>query len=130
VSISNHYAQLANHRLASRGAEASAFGEDSHPRYRQLALETPARRRDALLRTVDVLLVVLPALPLRSAAPIALIVLVRGPSGLYRGSGWGAAARVHDAEVPDARSDASRASGFLGGSSSAEQQEFTPMASG
>ena len=44
--------------------------------YRQLALETPARRRDALLRVLDVLLsafFLLLALPL--ALPIALIVL-------------------------------------------------------
>jgi lipopolysaccharide/colanic/teichoic acid biosynthesis glycosyltransferase len=64
--------------------------------YRQLALETPARRRDVLLRVLDVLLstlFLLCALPL--AVPIALIVLLTsGRPVFYRGPRVGRGGRV------------------------------------
>src|SRR5258706_3788212 len=64
--------------------------------YRQLALETPARRRDVLLRVLDLLLAtlfLLLALPL--AVAIALIVLVTsGRPVLYRGPRVGRGGRV------------------------------------
>src|SRR5438132_499295 len=64
--------------------------------YRQLALETPARRRDVLIRALDVLLsafFLLLALPL--ALPIALIVLLTiGPPVFYRGPRVGRGGRV------------------------------------
>ena len=64
--------------------------------YRQLALETPARRRDVLLRVLDVLLsglFLLCALPL--AVVIALIVLASsGRPVFYRGPRVGRGGRV------------------------------------
>ena len=64
--------------------------------YRQLALETPARRRDVLLRVLDVLLstlFLLLALPL--AVPITLIVLATsGRPVFYRGPRVGRGGRV------------------------------------
>ena len=64
--------------------------------YRQLALETPTRPRDALLRTLDVVLsslFLLCALPI--AVPIALIVLATsGRPVFYRGERVGRGGRV------------------------------------
>jgi len=64
--------------------------------YRQLALETPARPRDVLLRALDVLLsalFLLSALPV--ALPITLIVLLTsGRPVLYRGERVGRGGRV------------------------------------
>jgi lipopolysaccharide/colanic/teichoic acid biosynthesis glycosyltransferase len=64
--------------------------------YRQLALETPARPRDVLLRSLDVLLsslFLLLALPV--VLPIALIlVLTSGRPVLYRGERVGRGGRV------------------------------------
>jgi lipopolysaccharide/colanic/teichoic acid biosynthesis glycosyltransferase len=64
--------------------------------YRQLALETPARPRDVVLRALDVLLssiFLLLALPI--ALAIALLVLVTsGTPILYRGERVGRGARV------------------------------------
>ena len=77
---------------------SSIYGiEDTFIRgYRQLALETPARRRDVLLRLLDVLLsglFLLCALPL--AALITLIVLATsGRPVLYRGPRVGRGGRV------------------------------------
>jgi lipopolysaccharide/colanic/teichoic acid biosynthesis glycosyltransferase len=64
--------------------------------YRQLALETPARKRDAVLRALDIALsalFLLVALPL--AAPIALLVLATsGRPVFYRGQRVGRGGRV------------------------------------
>jgi len=64
--------------------------------YRQLALETPARRRDLVLRALDVVLASLflvCALPV--AIPIALIILVTsGRPIFYRGERVGRGGRV------------------------------------
>ena len=61
---------------ASQGSSICGIEDTFIRGYRQLALETPARRRDVLLRVLDVLLsalFLLCALPI--AAPITLIVL-------------------------------------------------------
>jgi lipopolysaccharide/colanic/teichoic acid biosynthesis glycosyltransferase len=64
--------------------------------YRQLALETPARRRDAILRALDLLLSTLflvVSFPLAGA--IALLVLVTGGRPvLYRGERVGRGGRI------------------------------------
>jgi lipopolysaccharide/colanic/teichoic acid biosynthesis glycosyltransferase len=64
--------------------------------YRQLALETPARRRDLVLRTLDLVLASLfLACALPVALPIALVVLVTsGPPVFYRGERVGRGGRV------------------------------------
>jgi lipopolysaccharide/colanic/teichoic acid biosynthesis glycosyltransferase len=64
--------------------------------YRQLALETPGRPRDALLRALDVLLsalFLLLSLPV-SLAIAALVLLTSGTPILYRGERVGRGARV------------------------------------
>jgi lipopolysaccharide/colanic/teichoic acid biosynthesis glycosyltransferase len=64
--------------------------------YRQLALETPGRPRDALLRALDVALSTLflvLSLPL-SLGIAALIVVTSGPPVLYRGERVGRGGRV------------------------------------
>src|SRR5919204_6260893 len=76
-------------RFARARHRSSITGiEDTFIRgYRQLALETPARKRDAMLRTLDVVLSALFLLvSLPASLPIALIVLVTsGRPVLYRG---------------------------------------------
>ena len=100
--------------------------------YRQLALETPARRRDALLRTVDVLLsslFLLCALPI--AAPLVLIVLATsGRPVFYRGARVGRGGRVFTMlKFRTLRSDAeSRLGPYLGEELVRRtQEEFTPI---
>src|SRR3954465_12480860 len=90
---------LANQPFSIRGVPKATTprAEDTFIRgYRQLALETPARRRDVLLRMLDVLLsslFLLCALPI--AAPIALIVLATsGRPVFYRGERVGRGGRV------------------------------------
>jgi lipopolysaccharide/colanic/teichoic acid biosynthesis glycosyltransferase len=64
--------------------------------YRQLALETPGRPRDALLRALDVLLsalFLLLSLPI-SLAIAALVLVTSGTPILYRGERVGRGARV------------------------------------
>jgi lipopolysaccharide/colanic/teichoic acid biosynthesis glycosyltransferase len=64
--------------------------------YRQLALETPGRPRDALLRALDVLLsalFLLLSLPV-SLAIAALVLVTSGTPILYRGERVGRGARV------------------------------------
>jgi lipopolysaccharide/colanic/teichoic acid biosynthesis glycosyltransferase len=86
--------------------------------YRQLALETPTRPRDAILRTLDVLLsslFLLCALPI--ALPIALIVLATsGRPVFYRGERVGRGGRVFTMlKFRTLRSDAeSRLGPYLG----------------
>jgi lipopolysaccharide/colanic/teichoic acid biosynthesis glycosyltransferase len=86
--------------------------------YRQLALETPTRPRDALLRTLDVLLsalFLLCALPI--AVPIALIVLATsGRPVFYRGERVGRGGHVFTMlKFRTLRSDAeSRLGPYLG----------------
>jgi lipopolysaccharide/colanic/teichoic acid biosynthesis glycosyltransferase len=100
--------------------------------YRQLALETPTRPRDALLRTLDVLLssvFLLCALPV--ALPIALIVLVTsGRPVFYRGERVGRGGRVFTMlKFRTLRSDAeSRLGPYLGEELVRRtQDEFTPI---
>jgi lipopolysaccharide/colanic/teichoic acid biosynthesis glycosyltransferase len=64
--------------------------------YRQLALETPARPRDLLLRSLDVVLsAVFLVVALPFAAPIALIILASsGTPVFYRGERVGRGGRV------------------------------------
>ena len=100
--------------------------------YRQLALETPARRRDALLRTLDVLLsslLLLCALPI--AAPLVLIVLATsGRPVFYRGARVGRGGRVFTMlKFRTLRSDAeSRLGPYLGEELVRRtQEEFTPI---
>jgi lipopolysaccharide/colanic/teichoic acid biosynthesis glycosyltransferase len=81
----------------ARRASSITGIEDTFIRgYRQLALETPARRRDAVLRALDIALsalFLLVALPL--AASIALIVLATsGRPVFYRGPRVGRGGRV------------------------------------
>ncbi|MEP6812651.1 MAG: sugar transferase [Actinomycetota bacterium] len=100
--------------------------------YRQLALDTPSRRRDALLRTLDVLLsslFLLCALPI--AAPLVLIVLATsGRPVLYRGARVGRGGRVFTMlKFRTLRSDAeSRLGPYLGEELVRRtQDEFTPI---
>ena len=100
--------------------------------YRQLALETPARKRDALLRLLDVALsgvFLLCALPL--ALPIALVVLVTsGRPIFYRGARVGRGGRVFTMlKFRTLRSDAeSRLGPYLGEELVRRtQEEFTPV---
>src|SRR5919198_400108 len=85
-------------RFARARHRSSITGiEDTFIRgYRQLALETPARKRDAVLRLLDVTLsalFLLCALPL--ALPLAALVLVTsGPPVFYRGDRVGRGGRV------------------------------------
>jgi lipopolysaccharide/colanic/teichoic acid biosynthesis glycosyltransferase len=81
---------------ASQGSSICRIEDTFIRGYRQLALETPARRRDVLLRVLDVLLsalFLLCALPI--ALPIALIVLLTsGRPVFYRGPRVGRGGRV------------------------------------
>jgi len=81
---------------ASQGSSIRRIEDTFIRGYRQLALETPARRRDVLLRVLDVLLsglFLLCALPL--AVVIALIVLASsGRPVFYRGPRVGRGGRV------------------------------------
>jgi lipopolysaccharide/colanic/teichoic acid biosynthesis glycosyltransferase len=103
---------------ASQGSSIRGIEDTFIRGYRQLALETPARRRDVLLRALDVLLAtlfLLLALPL--AVPIALIVLATsGRPVLYLGPRVGRGGRVFTMlKFRTLRSDAeSRLGPFLG----------------
>ena len=84
------------HGLTAQRSSITGIEDTFIRGYRQLALETPARRRDAALRLLDValsglfLLVTLPV-----ALPIALIVLVTsGRPVFYRGERVGRGGRV------------------------------------
>src|SRR5438874_4846177 len=100
--------------------------------YRQLALETPARPRDVLLRSLDVLLsslFLLLALPV--ALPIALIVLLTsGRPIFYRGERVGRGGRVFTMlKFRTLRPDAeSRLGPYLGEELVRRtQEEFAPL---
>src|SRR5438034_11217101 len=84
------------HGLLRQGSSITEIEDTFIRGYRQLALETPARKRDAILRLLDVVLSVLfllVALPL--ALPIALLVLATsGRPVLYRGERVGRGGRV------------------------------------
>jgi lipopolysaccharide/colanic/teichoic acid biosynthesis glycosyltransferase len=103
---------------ATQGSSIPGIEDTFIRGYRQLALETPARRRDVLLRVLDVLLsafFLLLALPL--AVPIALIVLVTsGRPVFYRGARVGRGGRVFTMlKFRTLRSDAeTRLGPFLG----------------
>jgi lipopolysaccharide/colanic/teichoic acid biosynthesis glycosyltransferase len=115
-------------------ARSSITGiEDTFIRgYRQLALETPARRRDAILRALDVtlsalfLLVVLPV-----ALPLALVVLATsGRPIFYRGERVGRGGHVFTMlKFRTLRADAeTRLGPYLGEELVRRTQaEFTPI---
>jgi lipopolysaccharide/colanic/teichoic acid biosynthesis glycosyltransferase len=104
--------------VASQGSSIPDIEDTFIRGYRQLALETPARRRDVLLRMLDVVLstvFLLVALPI--AVPITLIVLVTsGRPVLYRGPRVGRGGRVFTMlKFRTLRSDAeSRLGPYLG----------------
>jgi lipopolysaccharide/colanic/teichoic acid biosynthesis glycosyltransferase len=104
--------------LPSQGSSICGIEDTFIRGYRQLALETPARRRDVLLRVLDVLLstfFLLLALPL--AVPITLIVLATsGRPVFYRGPRVGRGGRVFTMlKFRTLRSDAeTRLGPFLG----------------
>src|SRR5712691_6123098 len=100
--------------------------------YRQLALETPARPRDVVLRSLDLILsslFLLLALPL--ALPIALIVLLTsGRPVFYRGERVGRGGRVFTMlKFRTLRADAeTRLGPYLGEELVRRtQKEFTPI---
>jgi lipopolysaccharide/colanic/teichoic acid biosynthesis glycosyltransferase len=100
--------------------------------YRQLALETPDRPRDALLRALDL---VLSALFLVLALPISLLITVlvvatSGPPVLYRGERVGRGGRVFTMyKFRTLRRGAERRLGAYLGEELVErtQAEFTPV---
>jgi lipopolysaccharide/colanic/teichoic acid biosynthesis glycosyltransferase len=81
---------------AAQGSSIQGIEDTFIRGYRQLALETPARRRDVILRLLDIALstlFLLVALPI--ALPITLIVLATsGRPVLYRGARVGRGGRV------------------------------------
>jgi lipopolysaccharide/colanic/teichoic acid biosynthesis glycosyltransferase len=100
--------------------------------YRKLALETPARPRDAILRALDVLLSsVFLLLSLPASLAIALLVLVTsGTPILYRGERVGRGARVFTMyKFRTLRRGAERRLGAYLGEELVErtQAEFTPV---
>jgi lipopolysaccharide/colanic/teichoic acid biosynthesis glycosyltransferase len=103
--------------------------------YRQLALETPARKRDAVLRILDVVLsslFLIVTLPV--ALPLALVVLVTsGRPLLYRGERVGRGGRVFTMlKFRTLRADAeTRLGPYLGEELVRRtQNEFTPIGKG
>ena len=82
--------------MPREGSRVPAIEDTFIRGYRQLALETPARPRDVLLRTLDVVLSALFLLcALVVAAPIALVVLVTsGRPIFYRGERVGRGGRI------------------------------------
>jgi lipopolysaccharide/colanic/teichoic acid biosynthesis glycosyltransferase len=100
--------------------------------YRQLALETPDRPRDALLRALDVILSTLflvLALPV-SLLIAALVVATSGPPVLYRGERVGRGGRVFTMyKFRTLRRGAERRLGAYLGEELVErtQAEFTPV---
>jgi hypothetical protein len=100
--------------------------------YRQLALETPARPRDVILRALDVLLsslFLLVSLPI-SLVIAAAVLVTSGTPILYRASASGAA-RASSRCTSSARCGAARRGGWARtsarSSSSRTQAEFTPI---
>ena len=100
--------------------------------YRQLALETPSRPRDVLLRSLDIALsalFLLAALPL--ALPLALLVLATGGAPVfYRGERVGRGGRVFTMlKLRTLRADAeTRLGPFLGEELVRRtEEEFTPI---
>jgi lipopolysaccharide/colanic/teichoic acid biosynthesis glycosyltransferase len=120
------------HGTLRRGSSINGIEDTFIRGYRQLALETPTRRRDAVLRLLDVTLsglFLLCALPV--ALPIALIVLVTsGRPVYYRGERVGRGGRVFTMlKFRTLRSDAeSRLGPYLGEELVRRTQaEFTPI---
>src|SRR5438477_252177 len=90
-------APLRDCRAPRRRGSSISLIEDTFIRgYRQLALDTPARRRDVVLRSLDILLSTLfLACALLVALPIALLVLATsGRPVFYRGDRVGRGGRV------------------------------------
>jgi lipopolysaccharide/colanic/teichoic acid biosynthesis glycosyltransferase len=100
--------------------------------YRQLALETPARPRDVVLRTLDVLLsalFLLLSLPI-SLAIAAIVLVTSGTPILYRGERVGRGARVFTMyKFRTLRRGAERRLGAYLGEELVQrtQAEFTPV---
>jgi lipopolysaccharide/colanic/teichoic acid biosynthesis glycosyltransferase len=121
--------------MQARTAQGSSILgiEDTFIRgYRQLALETPARKRDAVLRILDVVLsslFLIVTLPV--AFPLALVVLVTsGRPLLYRGERVGRGGRVFTMlKFRTLRADAeTRLGPYLGEELVRRtQDEFTPI---
>jgi lipopolysaccharide/colanic/teichoic acid biosynthesis glycosyltransferase len=121
--------------MQARTAQGSSILgiEDTFIRgYRQLALETPARKRDAVLRILDVVLsslFLIVTLPV--ALPLALVVLVTsGRPLLYRGERVGRGGRVFTMlKFRTLRADAeTRLGPYLGEELVRRtQNEFTPI---
>jgi lipopolysaccharide/colanic/teichoic acid biosynthesis glycosyltransferase len=121
--------------MQARTAQGSSILgiEDTFIRgYRQLALETPARKRDAVLRILDVVLsslFLIVTLPV--ALPLALVVLVTsGRPLLYRGERVGRGGRVFTMlKFRTLRADAeTRLGPYLGEELVRRtQDEFTPI---
>ena len=100
--------------------------------YRQLALETPARPRDVVLRSLDILLsslFLLLALPI-SLAIAALVLVTSGTPILYRGERVGRGARIFTMyKFRTLRRGAERRLGAYLGEELVDrtQAEFTPV---
>ena len=100
--------------------------------YSQLALETPARPRDAMLRLLDVVLVAIflvVALPLMLLISVSIAASSGRPVLLPGRARRSRRPRVHDAEVPHAerrRRDAARAVPRRG-ARQRTKAEFTPI---
>jgi lipopolysaccharide/colanic/teichoic acid biosynthesis glycosyltransferase len=125
---------------ARRGSSINGVSGPTAPRiedtlvrgYRQLALDTPARPRDLVLRSLDVVLSGLfLACALPVAAPIALAVLVTsGPPIFYRGERVGRGGRIFTMlKFRTLRSDAEQRLGPYLGEELVRRtaDEFTPI---
>jgi lipopolysaccharide/colanic/teichoic acid biosynthesis glycosyltransferase len=118
---------------ACKGLASTLIVEDTFIRgYRQLALETPARPRDALLRILDVVLssvFLVCALPV--ALPLTLVLLATSGRPLfYRGERVGRGGRVFTMlKLRTLRADAeTRLGPFLGEELVRRtEEEFTPI---
>ena len=84
------------HRVPHQGSSITPIEDTFIRGYRQLALETPARSRDTVLRALDI---VLSALFLLVALPIALLIalivgVTSGRPVFYRGERVGRGGRI------------------------------------
>jgi lipopolysaccharide/colanic/teichoic acid biosynthesis glycosyltransferase len=120
------------HARTAQGSSILGIEDTFIRGYRQLALETPARKRDAVLRILDVVLsslFLIVTLPV--ALPLALVVLVTsGRPLLYRGERVGRGGRVFTMlKFRTLRADAeTRLGPYLGEELVRRtQNEFTPI---
>ena len=120
------------HGLLRQGSSITEIEDTFIRGYRQLALETPARKRDALLRLLDVTLsslFLLCALPL--ALPLVLVIVATsGRPVFYRGDRVGRGGRVFTMlKFRTLRADAETRLGPYLGEELVQrtQKEFTPI---